>query len=83
LLALYEGLALHPLYASQIAIEYWRMPQEAKVRDLLLNVRADEAHHSHVNHTASLCDQDSHNPFLGKELSVPKNFVDPPEGFKP
>lgn len=68
--------------APQIAIDYWKMNEDATVRDLLLNVRADEAHHSHVNHTASALHADSPNPFIGKSPAVPKNFTEPPEEVK-
>ena len=34
------------------------------MRDLLLNVRADEACHSHVNHTFSELKQSDDNPFM-------------------
>ena len=38
--------------------------QDATMRDLLLNVRADEACHSHVNHTFSELQQCDDNPFI-------------------
>lgn len=40
--------------APQIAIDYWRLPQDATLRDVVLVVRADEAHHRDVNHFASV-----------------------------
>eukprot|EP00271_Cylindrocystis_brebissonii_P018445 TRINITY_DN5221_c0_g1_i1.p1 TRINITY_DN5221_c0_g1~~TRINITY_DN5221_c0_g1_i1.p1 ORF type:complete len:401 (-),score=94.83 TRINITY_DN5221_c0_g1_i1:1646-2848(-) len=39
--------------APAIAIDYWRLPKDAKLRDVVLVVRADEAHHRDVNHFAS------------------------------
>lgn len=36
--------------APQIAIDYWQLPQEARLRDVILAVRADEAEHRDVNH---------------------------------
>jgi ubiquinol oxidase len=36
--------------APAIAKYYWQMPAEATLRDVLLLVRADEAHHRDVNH---------------------------------
>lgn len=36
--------------APQIAIEYWHLPKEARLRDVVLVVRADEANHRDVNH---------------------------------
>lgn len=38
------------LAAPQIAIEYWNLPENAKFRDVLLSIRADEAVHREVNH---------------------------------
>jgi len=39
--------------APQIAIDYWKLPSEARLRDVILAVRADEAHHRDVNHQFS------------------------------
>lgn len=39
--------------APAIAIDYWRLPKDATVRDVVLVVRADEAHHRDVNHFAA------------------------------
>ncbi|MDQ2879125.1 MAG: alternative oxidase [Pseudomonadota bacterium] len=36
--------------APAIAKHYWKMPADATLRDVILVVRADEAHHSDVNH---------------------------------
>ena len=47
----------HPLTA--------RRP-DATMRDLILAVRADEAHHRDVNHTFADLAPDQTNPFLGK-----------------
>ncbi|XP_024533468.1 ubiquinol oxidase 2, mitochondrial [Selaginella moellendorffii] len=48
--------------APAIAIDYWRLPKDAKMRDVVEVVRADEAHHRDVNHFAA----DIHK--AGKEL---------------
>ncbi|KAJ6387520.1 hypothetical protein OIU78_017274 [Salix suchowensis] len=48
--------------APAIAIDYWRLPPESTLRDVVVAVRADEAHHRDVNHFAS----DIH--FQGREL---------------
>lgn len=37
------------------------------MRDLILAVRADEACHSHVNHTFARIPQDGPNPFTDKD----------------
>ncbi|KAJ0989883.1 hypothetical protein J5N97_008239 [Dioscorea zingiberensis] len=39
--------------APAIAIDYWRLPPNATLRDVVMVVRADEAHHRDVNHFAS------------------------------
>jgi len=36
--------------APQIAIDYWKLPPDARLREVILAVRADEAHHRDVNH---------------------------------
>ncbi|XP_077224463.1 ubiquinol oxidase, mitochondrial-like [Tasmannia lanceolata] len=48
--------------APAIAIDYWRLPKHATLKDVITVIRADEAHHRDVNHFAS----DIH--FQGKEL---------------
>ena len=42
---------------------YWKLPLEATLRDVILVVRADEAHHRLVNHTLGSLDLDKDNPF--------------------
>lgn len=39
--------------APRIAIDYWRLPEDATLRDVVVSVRADEAHHRDVNHFAA------------------------------
>lgn len=36
--------------APKIAIEYWKLPADARLRDVVIAVRADEADHRDVNH---------------------------------
>ena len=36
--------------APAIAKQYWKLPADATLRDVVLVVRADEAHHRDVNH---------------------------------
>ena len=36
--------------APQIAIDYWQLPKDASLRDVVIAVRADEAEHRDVNH---------------------------------
>lgn len=40
--------------APAIAIDYWRLPKNSTLRDVVMVVRADEAHHRDVNHFASV-----------------------------
>lgn len=39
--------------APAIAIDYWQLPPNSTLRDVVMVVRADEAHHRDVNHFAS------------------------------
>nr|GMD02760.1 mitochondrial alternative oxidase 2 [Ipomoea batatas]GME09273.1 mitochondrial alternative oxidase 2 [Ipomoea batatas] len=48
--------------APAIAIDYWRLPKDARLKDVITVIRADEAHHRDVNHFASDI------RFQGKEL---------------
>lgn len=36
--------------APKLAIEYWQLPEDARLRDVIIAVRADEAEHRDVNH---------------------------------
>ena len=36
--------------APQIAIDYWKLAPDARLRDVIMVIRADEAHHRDVNH---------------------------------
>ena len=40
--------------APAIAIDYWQLPAGSNLRDVVMVVRADEAHHRDVNHFASV-----------------------------
>ncbi|KAI4375867.1 hypothetical protein MLD38_013685 [Melastoma candidum] len=54
--------AIENVPAPAIAIDYWRLPNDATLKDVVTVIRADEAHHRDVNHFAS----DIH--YQGKEL---------------
>ncbi|MFP6759064.1 MAG: alternative oxidase, partial [Alphaproteobacteria bacterium] len=41
---------LEDVAAPAIAITYWDLPQEARLRDVVLVVRDDEARHRDTNH---------------------------------
>ncbi|MQM13782.1 hypothetical protein Taro_046709 [Colocasia esculenta] len=45
--------AIEDLPAPAIALDYWRLPQGSTLRDVVMVIRADEAHHRDVNHFAS------------------------------
>jgi len=36
--------------APKLAIDYWQLPQDARLREVIIAVRADEAKHRDVNH---------------------------------
>mmetsp|Transcript_23676 Transcript_23676/g.27403 ORF Transcript_23676/g.27403 Transcript_23676/m.27403 type:complete len:228 (+) Transcript_23676:147-830(+) len=64
--------------APNIAIEYWGLPEDATLRDMLLVIRADEADHRLVNHAMSSAhakrescqylDIDLHNPWQADSI---------------
>ncbi|XP_058777016.1 ubiquinol oxidase 2, mitochondrial-like [Vicia villosa] len=45
--------AVENVPAPAIAIDYWTLPKDAKLKDVITVIRADEAHHRDVNHFAS------------------------------
>jgi len=51
------------LAAPDIAAKYWHLPSSATMRDVILVIRADEAHHRLVNHTLGSMDLRDKNPF--------------------
>lgn len=46
----------------RIGIDYWRLPETASFRDLIMAVRADEANHRVVNHTFADMRAEDANP---------------------
>ncbi|KAF3965858.1 hypothetical protein ACB098_07G062700 [Castanea mollissima] len=54
--------AIENVPAPAIAIDYWKLPKDATLRDVIFVIRADEAHHRDVNHFAADIQ------FQGKEL---------------
>ena len=44
----YENVA-----APQVAIDYWKLPADARLRDVIVLIRDDEAGHRDVNHDFS------------------------------
>lgn len=51
------------LPAPEIAVNYWKLRPGAVMRDVILAIRADEAHHRVVNHTLGDLDLKQPNPF--------------------
>ena len=49
-LALVQSGVVENVPAPELAIKYYKMKKSAKLSDLILKVRADEQHHSEVNH---------------------------------
>ena len=54
--------------APQIAIDYWQLPANARLRDVIIAVRADEAEHRDVNHgfVDALDERKAHRPLEGQ-----------------
>ena len=54
--------------APEIAIDYWRLPSDAKLLDVIYAVRSDETTHRFVNHSlANLNSVTDVNPFALRE----------------
>ena len=49
-LGLVESGEVENVPAPELAIKYYKMKKNAKLSDLIKKVRADEQHHSEVNH---------------------------------
>nr|UNU90929.1 alternative oxidase [Oncomelania hupensis] len=49
--------------APEVAIRYWKLPEDAKMVDVILAIRADEAHHRVVNHTLASLKANQFNPY--------------------
>ena len=50
LILAYENGEVENVPAPRLAIQYYDMSVDAKLSDLIRKVRADEQHHSEVNH---------------------------------
>nr|GEU68190.1 alternative oxidase [Tanacetum cinerariifolium] len=48
-----ENEAMEDVPAPAIAIDYWCLPQNSTLKDVVRVIRADEAHHHDINHFAS------------------------------
>lgn len=47
----------------EVAITYWKMKPDSTMKDVILAIRADEAHHRLVNHTLASLKNTDFNPF--------------------
>ena len=49
-LAMVDSGVVENVVAPKIAIDYWHLPADARLRDVIIVVRADEARHRDTNH---------------------------------
>eukprot|EP01129_Flabellula_baltica_P010245 TRINITY_DN430_c0_g1_i1.p1 TRINITY_DN430_c0_g1~~TRINITY_DN430_c0_g1_i1.p1 ORF type:complete len:293 (-),score=35.73 TRINITY_DN430_c0_g1_i1:51-890(-) len=49
--------------APDVAAQYWRLGENATMKDVILAIRADESHHRNVNQTFSEMPLDKPNPY--------------------
>jgi len=57
-------------------MDYWKLKEGAVMKDLLLAVRADEACHSHVNHTFASLVRYAHAPSRVCVCTIPGKETD-------
>jgi len=53
--------------APPIAKDYWRLPENATMKDVLYPVRSDETTHRFVNHSLGNLDHNGVNPLAIRE----------------
>jgi hypothetical protein len=53
--------------APAIAKDYWRLPEDATIKDVLYAVRSDETTHRFVNHSLGNLHPNDVNPFAIRE----------------
>lgn len=56
--------------APAIAIDYWCLPQNSTLKDVVRVIRADEAHHRDLNHYASVRMSCMHAIIIGKYVDI-------------
>jgi ubiquinol oxidase len=56
--------------APEVAIDYWKLPADATLRDVVIVVRQDEAGHRDVNH--AFAEELCRRPTGGKQLADPE-----------
>lgn len=57
--------------APALAIEYWKLPVDARLRDVVIAVRADEAGHRDMNHMFANQLRSGHTPWRKLEDETP------------
>ncbi len=63
--------------APRIAIDYWKLPGDARLRDVVLAVREDEAGHRDVNHALADAYLKENRPAARKEVINALRAADP------
>ncbi|HVY88651.1 MAG TPA: alternative oxidase [Hyphomonadaceae bacterium] len=58
--------AMENIAAPKLAVDYWKLAPNAKLRDLVIAVREDEARHRDVNH--GFAEKLDHNKALGQPI---------------
>ena len=75
-LELVENGSVMNIRAPKIAIDYYGLPKKARLSDLIRSVRADEMHHSEVNHNyADNLDQNVKHKDLVAQEPIDTNKV--------
>jgi hypothetical protein len=49
--------------SPDVATRYWKLSEDATMKDVILAIRADEAHHRLVNHTLASMKSSDYNPY--------------------
>lgn len=62
------NMAWKDIPAPNIAIHYWKLPDNAMFVDVIRRIAADETHHRDVNHTFASMQLNDTNPFVEKHL---------------
>ncbi|MBA0556917.1 hypothetical protein Golob_026984 [Gossypium lobatum] len=81
-----ESGAIENVAAPAIAIDYWRLPKDARLKEVITVIRADEAHHRDVNHFASVrysfCGKGIERRACSSWLSLRLHVVDREDSLK-
>ena len=73
-LELVESGKVLNIKAPQISIDYYNLPKDARLSDLIVSVRNDEMHHSEVNHSyANNLDLSANKDSSTKDINTDSN----------